>query len=169
MTDQQPTAEQLERIARLQQRREPADPSPAPPSGSATGGRLAAAGIGVGALFGMVAFLGFDAPTYGTSADDSLAIVAPSAPPEIAPSPIRIVIHRVPATTTAPPVTQAPPPVALDAAPLTTAPSTTAAPVELTATPIVETITVAAPAPAPGPASAPQRQQPVATTTSGGS
>ena len=169
MTDQQPTAEQLERLARLRQRRAPSDPAPSTPSGNATGGRLAAAGIGVGALVGLVGFLGFDASTSGPSIVDPVAVVAPSPPPDIAPAPapapIRIVIHRVPATTVALPVTQVPVTGALDTAPGPPAPSTTAAPVELIATPIVETITVAAPAPAP----APQRPQPAATTTSSGS
>jgi hypothetical protein len=120
-------------------------------------------------MLGIVTVLGLDNPVNG--ADESItptvpAQPSPTAPTTIAAPPVQIVIHRVPASSV--PGTDD---VEAEAAPLP-AGTVPAGPVQLTANPVVQTVTVAAPSQSrsssqasssPAPAPAP------AATTSGSS
>lgn len=206
MTDQtnidQPTApsvsaEQMERIARVRQRRAVAHDSSAGNGDQALAGdvgptrrlgklprrrrhvaqgsRILAAGLGATTMFGIVTVLGLDNPVSGAEkTGQTVPATQPTAPvPVVAPAPpIQIVIHRVPASVDP---QAAPEPARPVTAPVPTveAPAPPS-PVQLTANPVVQTITVSAPArprsqTSSAPAPAPQ-QAPApapAATTSG--
>jgi hypothetical protein len=180
-----PNAAQLDRVAALRSRRSEAAAAPSRAAGAdgastrrskrrrrhvAQGSRILAAGLGATTMLGIVTVLGLDNPVNG--ADQSITPTVPvpptpTAPTSIAGPPVQIVIHRVPVSSVPGNVVDA------EAAPL---PGETvpAGPVQLTANPVVQTVTVAAPsqprsssqassAPAPAPAPAP------AATTSGSS
>lgn len=122
----------------------------------AAGARVAAAGLGMTTMFGLVAAMG-----YAEASTDSTSAQAPTpTPASTAPPPVVVVVRRSPATPAESIPTES---VPADSAPVTTAPS---APVQLTARPDVRVITpaptrssprsssptAAAPAPAPAPA-----------------
>lgn len=79
----------LDRIARLQQRRQPraaADaPAPRPASGrrrhAAIGGRIAAAGVGASAILGLTAVLALDAAANSNGGSSAELALAPQAAP----------------------------------------------------------------------------------------
>ncbi|MGI9644518.1 MAG: hypothetical protein ACR2O6_04330, partial [Ilumatobacteraceae bacterium] len=128
----------------------PAGPVTTPPAGRrrhpARRGRIAAAGIGASAMFGLLTILGL---AGRTSADDPPA--SGTAPPDAPSTPVKIVIHRggpaLPAAAATPTVGMSDP----DVAEASTA-GEPAGPIELTANPVIRTITVEAPAaPAPAP------------------
>ena len=173
MTDPNDRAAQLARVEQLRQRRS-AGPGRLPPPDVATasasspsptrsesgrrqrrarrrhpalGGRIAAAGLGATTMLGLVTMLGF---AGGSAAESPQPTVAPPAPAQ----PIKIVIHRSPAAAATPNTTT----TATPAEPTAAAPT---GPIELTANPVVRTITVQAPAAAQPSAPAPQ---PTATT-----
>lgn len=156
--------EQLARIEQIMQRRSagrqrsaelppPPPTSPAPTARGARprrrhhalGSRIVAAGLGATTMFGILTALGRATPASSTDTQ------VPHGPAP-APQPIRIVIHRVPTTVADQPAV-AP---AIDQVEAV-APTAPGAPIELTAEPVVRTITVES-APAPRPA-------PVATTS----
>jgi hypothetical protein len=174
-----PNAEQLDRVAALRARRQEA--AAAAPGGASTGrskrrrrhvaqgSRILAAGLGATTMFGIVTVLGLDNPASG--ADESITRTVPAAPAassSTAVPQVQIVIHRVPASSV--PSSGVVAAEAEGAAAL--AESILTAPVQLTANPVVQTITVAAPgqprsssqaSSSPAPAPAP------AATTSGSS
>lgn len=176
------SAEQSARLAALRQRRgqasltdtgsatttAPVQPAtPNSPAGAATGGRIIAAAFGAGAMFGLVALFGVNAQASDNST--SGALVAPPDPaglpdaPALLPPPFRIVIHRVPAKPAATSSTTV--------ADTAVEPATTAAPtpIDLTATQVIETVTVIDP-PTPRQAShTSSAPAPAATSKSGGS
>ncbi|MFT7394475.1 MAG: hypothetical protein ACI83Y_002153 [Candidatus Azotimanducaceae bacterium] len=129
----------------------------------AQGGRILAAGLGATTMFGIVTVLGLDNPVSGAeTSTPTTPVVQPVAPAPVVvpPPPIQIVIHRVPAVTNLP--------VGAESARLTASPKQAAeapvsaapAAVQLTANPVVQTITVAAPAQSQSQASqAPASQQ----------
>ena len=146
----------------------------------AQGSRILAAGLGATTMFSIVAALGRDNPVSGAeTSGPTIPVVQPLV--VVPPPPIHIVIHRVAAVTAAPLLPESGP---LPASPKQAAEalvSVVPAPVQLTAKPVVQTITVAAPvkpqsraslapaaqqapAPASAPASAPA-PAPAATTS----
>ncbi len=172
--DTAPSTAQLDRIAQLRAKRgqptplpnppgnvAPESPSPTPAAAAvrgrrrqrhvAQGSRIVAAGLGASAMFGIVGVLGFDHPF--TPADES--VPTPVTPDAVAPTPppIQVVVHRVPASTIVP----TEPDVAVAQASVVepnAATAEAAAPIVLTANPVVQTITVATPAQASAPAPA---------------
>jgi hypothetical protein len=116
---------------------------------AAKGARIAAAGLGVSTMFGLVASMGI--------ANAFTAEATAVAPPATTPAALTPTGPATPASTAPTPAATTPPTVAE-----TTAPSTSLAPVTLTARPEVRVITApAAATPAPAPAPTP------AATTSG--
>lgn len=126
----------------------------------AAGSRVVAAGLGATTMFGIISLLGLD----DASGEQPSAPVPQSATQPVATSPVQVVIHRVPA----------PPDDAAISATSATSSSASAAPVEraaqvpdgpieLTANPVVRTVTVQAPTAAPQAAAA----QPAPARTSG--
>jgi hypothetical protein len=117
-------------------------------------GRIVAAGLGAGTMFGLVALFGFASSAAG---DVSAPAPAESATGVVVPPPLKIVIHR-PAVTS--------PASSLPASTMPVEPSSTSAevaadPIVLTAEPMVRTVTVTVPgrssgataqSPAPSPA-----------------
>ena len=127
--------------------------------------RIVAAGLGAAAMFGIVTLLGLNTPTtkadipdQGTSPSSGLA-AARLAEPAVAP-PVKVVIHRVEPTTNLTDTTAA-----------TADPALRTGPIELTANPVVRTVTVAAPATSGtrAVAAAPAPQPAPTATTSGSS
>jgi len=120
-------------------------------------------------MFGIVAVLGYDARSEATDAPPS-AVATPAAP-VVAPPPIKVVIHRVPATSleSQTEVVEVGTVAGVAVEPVVTA-TTTPEPIVLTADPVVRTVTVSAPggsgsasgSATPAPASAPA---PTATTS----
>ena len=182
--DQQVVAdERLERIARLRERRTkggaadvtasdsssiqldsstrstPAATAPRRRRGHpARDSRIVAAGLGAGAMFGIVTLLGLNTPTTQADTTDPETPAPSTLPtarfvePAVAP-PVKVVIHRVEATVSSTDPVEPP-----------------AGPIELTANPVVRTVTVAAPASGGGRATtAAPAPQPAPTATTSGS
>jgi hypothetical protein len=143
-----PNDDQLDRIASLRSRRAGAAAAAGGAAAKrarrrrrhvAQGSRIIAAGLGATTMFGIVTVLGLDNPVSG--ADEAVTPVAsvaptPTAPLQAAPPPVQVVIHRVPATAV---------PTTTVVEATTVSEAVPAAPVQLTANPVVQTITVAAP------------------------
>lgn len=181
-------AEQLQRLANIRQRRAEvagdrsanhggqAVAGSAAPSNQrskrrrhvAQGGRILAAGLGATTMFGIVTVLGLDNPVTGAgNAAPTTPVVQPvvPAPVVVPPRPIQIVIHRVPAVTNAPRIPESALLTASPKQPAEAPVSGAPAPVQLTANPVVQTITVAAPARPQSPASPAPAPAPAATTS----
>ncbi len=165
---------QLDRLAKLRNGRAAPAESPSPKSKrrrrhAAQGSRIVAAGLGAGTMFGIVTILGLNNPL--TQAEEPTP--APTAPqpvvggptptPVVAP-PVEVRVHMIPAASTVAAADQQTSvgvdPVA-DVEPISAA----VAPIELTANPVVRTVTVAAPTQAQPQAAAPSAPAPVATTS----
>ncbi|HRB04733.1 MAG TPA: hypothetical protein PLP26_15275 [Ilumatobacteraceae bacterium] len=207
---QQANAEQLDRVAQIRARRaaahpagaaiatqlaardlnSAAEPTVAPHVGSpsiakaprrrrhvAQGSRIVAAGLGATGMFGIVTMFGLASATTGANASAPIQPVAQPVAPVVAP-PVQVVIHRIPATTGP----TAPLDVVADGDPAGVPGVVAPQPVQLTANPVVQTVTVAAPsaprssgtstqagpaaqAPQPAPTPAPA---PAATTSGSG-
>lgn len=166
MTDDEgPSLDQAERLAQLRQRR---SPTPRPDAAGAIGapaarrrpprpalhGRIVAAGLGAGTMFGLVALFGFASSATG---DVSAPAPAESATGVVVPSPLKIVIHRPAVTSPASTL----PTSTTPAEPSSTSAEVAADPIVLTAEPVVRTVTVTVPgrsagataqSPAPSPA-----------------
>jgi hypothetical protein len=148
-----PSAEQLERIEQIRLRRnsEMADSARNPRRRRrhvGQGSRIVAAGLGAGTMFGIVTVLGLDNPATKADADSPATTqVQPVTIVATAPPPIQVIIHRVPPplakntanSADAPPLDEDAP-----ATPQTAAATVLDGPVQLTATPVVKTITVSA-------------------------
>ena len=179
--------ERLERIARLRERRTrgsaadvtgpgpssvqsdstiPSDRASTPATSAprrrrghpARDSRIVAAGLGAGAMFGVVTLLGLNTPTTQADTPDP-ETPAPSGLPTArlgepaAAPPVRVVIHRVEPTASSTDPVELP-----------------AGPIELTANPVVRTITVTAPATSgTRAATAAPAPQPASTATTSGS
>lgn len=120
--------------------------------------RIVAAGLGAGAMFGIVTLLGLNTPTTQADTPDPETPAPSSLPtarlaePAVAPQ-VRIVIHRVEPTASSADPAELP-----------------ARPIELTAKPVVRTVTVAAPASSgTRAATAAPAPQPAPTATTSGS
>ena len=182
MTEHDEQAAAQDRLDRLAQRRQ-RQPAPAPRRRhAARDSRIVAAGLGAGAMFGIVTLLGLDySATQADSADTvtPLASTVPGSPavqPAVAP-PVKVVIHRVDPTAETG-KSQAKDQTKNRAAKrakkrdAATQPVVEAGPIELTANPVVRTVTVAAPAAtsaSTATAAAPAPQPAPAATTSGSS
>jgi hypothetical protein len=161
------SAEQMERIARIRERRagqgtaatrrSAERTSATEPTGKRTtgkrrgrhvagGSRILAAGLGATSMFGIVTVLGLDTPVSGAGTPaPTVPATQPVVAPPVAP-PVQVVIHRIPASTV--PAVTAASTDSPDAEPVPTEPApvaTTPPPVQLTANPVVKTVTVAAP------------------------
>ena len=186
MTDhdgQAAAEEQLERIARLRQR-QPASTQPASTRRrrhAARDSRIVAAGLGAGAMFGIITLLGLDySATQSDTADAAepltpLASTVPAgavAQPVVAPS-VKVVIHRVdPTADTSKDRTSNRAAKRSKKHQAATRPEVQTGPIELTANPVVRTVTVAAPATSSAStatAAAPAPQPAPPATTSGSS
>lgn len=150
---------QLDRLAKLSGGRATTAESPAPKNKRrrrhpAQGSRIVAAGLGAGTMFGIVTVLGMNNPISQAEAPEP-----PAPQPAVAP-PVEVRVHMIPAASTVPAAARA---ISVGAA----------SPIELTANPVVRTITVAAPTqaqPQVGAApSAPASQPAPVATTSGSS
>ncbi len=147
MTDSGPSSEQLERIAQLRQRRAAQSRALSKKKHVAQGGRIIAVGLGATAMLGIVGVLGYG---YTPSPDASTVSSSP-APPAPRRQFVRVVVHRVSASTIAPietvPVTSVETneqSIPEQSIPQQSIPE----PIVLTANPVVQTVTVQAPAPA---------------------
>jgi hypothetical protein len=154
--DSGPSAEQLARIERIRLRRAAEATASAMPTRRhrrrrhvGQGSRIVAAGLGAGTMFGIVTILGLDNPVTNAGTTSPATTQLQQAPVA---APIQLVIHRAPTTTNAV-ASVDPPPIGAD--PTT---ENSVVPVQLTAHPVVKTITVAsssqAPTPKPSPAPA---------------
>ena len=150
MTDGEgPSLDQVERLTQLRQRR---SPTPRPDAAGAIGatparrrrarpalhGRIVAAGLGAGTMFGLVALFGFASSAAG---DVSAPAPAESAAGAVVPPPLKIVIHRPAVTSPASSLPAATMPVE----PPSTSAEVAADPIVLTAEPVVRTVTVTVP------------------------
>jgi hypothetical protein len=170
---QQANAEQLDRVAQIRARRaaahaagaavvtqlaapdmnSAAEPTGVPHVGSpsvakaprrrrhvAQGSRIVAAGLGATGMFGIVTMFGLGSATTGADASAPIPPVAQPVAPVVAP-PVQVVIHRIPATTGP----TAPLDVVAEGDPAGVAGVVAPQPVQLTANPVVQTVTVAGP------------------------
>ncbi len=166
----------MERLARLRQSRSASEPAGNVPQRSerpgrrrypALGGRIAAAGLGTASMFALVAVFGLDNPMSGSDTQSGQSTSAPASgtPTPAAvparPAPIKVIIYR---TTRAAPVISAE--TRPDGPAVASPQAVGAETIELTANPVVRTVTVAAPA---APAAGTPAAQPAASaaTTSG--
>ncbi len=162
------SAAQLDRVAQIRARRGRAPSVAATPRRgrhAARGGRILAAGLGATGMLGIVTLLGLDSATTGADAPSPAQPTTQAMTPVAAP-PVQVVIHRIPAASE-PAVDGA----RVDPAPL--ADAVVAPPVQLSARPMVRTVTVAGPAqPRPSGSSAsatPTAPAPVPAATTSGS
>lgn len=180
MTD--PSAAQLDRMAKLRDGRAAPTKSSTPKKKrrrrhAAQGSRIVAAGLGAGTMFGIVTILGLDNPlTQAEEPTPELTVPQPAiagiiSAPVAAPA-VEVRVHMIPAASTVP-VADLPTSVGVEPEADFEPTSATAAPIELTANPVVRTVTVAAPTQAQPQAgvtpSAPAPQPSPVATTSGSS
>ena len=155
------TEAQRDRLAKLDR---PIEPRTKRRRHAAQGSRIVAAGLGAGTMFGIVTVLGMNSLTSQAEAptpepQSSQTVVAP---------PVEVRVHLIPASTAV-----ADREVPIEVGTPAQVDSTPARPIELTANPVVRTITVAAPAQARAVSqaapSAPAPQAAPVATTSGSS
>jgi len=172
MTD--PSQAQLDRLAKLRGRSPTAAAAPLLASRRprrrhpAQSSRIVAAGLGAGTMLGIVTLLGLNNPV--SQAEEPTPATQPAVASPVAPlaPPVEVRVHMIPAASSAATPDQVPSSEAgepVQAGPESTAP---AAPIELTANPVVRTVTVAAPTqarPQAAPSAAAPQPAPVATTS----